>query len=96
MLGVMGDSLTIDRENGNAIDLQVTTLAFDSNHKSIGSMSQAVATKFDAHGAEKILRTGVGIPEKIALPPGKYEVKFAVRDNLDGLLGTISVPLEQR
>jgi hypothetical protein len=24
----------------------------------------------------------------------EYEVKFAVRDNLTGLLGTISVPLE--
>jgi VWFA-related protein len=94
MLGVMGDSLTIDRENGNAIDLEVTTLAFDSNRKSIGSMSQAIATKFDAERVEKIARTGVGIPEKIDLPPGKYEVKFAVRDNLSGLLGTISVPLE--
>jgi VWFA-related protein len=96
MLGVMGDSLTIDREDGNAINLEVTTLAFDSNRKSIASMSQAIATKLDAERVEKILRTGIGIPEKIDLPPGKYEVKFAVRDNLSGLLGTISVPLERK
>lgn len=96
MLGVMGNSITFDRENGNAINFQVTTLAFDSNRKSIASMSQAVATKFDSEWAQKILRTGVGIPEKVDLPPGKYEVKFAVRDNLSGLLGTISVPLEVR
>jgi VWFA-related protein len=94
LLGVMGNSLTIDRENGNAINLQVTTLAFDSNRTSIASMSQAIATKLDADRVERILRTGLGIPEKIDLPPGKYEVKFAVRDNLSGLLGTISVPLE--
>jgi hypothetical protein len=94
MLAVMGNSLTIDRQNGNAINLEVTTLAFDSNRKSVGSLSQAIATSLNAERAEKILRTGVGIPEKIGLPPGKYEVKFAVRDNLSGLLGTISVPLE--
>jgi hypothetical protein len=94
MLGVMGDSLTIDRANGNAIDLQVTTLAFDANHKSVGSVSQAISTKLEAGRVDKILQTGVGIPEKVGLPPGKYEVKFAVRDNLSGLLGTISVPLE--
>ena len=94
MLGVMGNSITIDRGNGNAIDLEVTTLAFDSNHKSVASMSQAIATRFDAERVRNIIRTGVGIPEKIDLPPGEYEVKFAVRDNLSGLLGTISVPLE--
>jgi VWFA-related protein len=94
MLGVMGNSITIDRGNGNAIDLEVTTLAFDSKRKSVASMSQAIATRFDAEGARKIIRTGVGIPEKIDLPPGEYEVKFAVRDNLSGLLGTISIPLE--
>jgi VWFA-related protein len=94
MLGVMGNSITIDAEYGNAINLEVTTLAFDSDRKSVASMSQAIATKFDAEGVQRIVRTGVGVPEKIDLPPGKYEVKFAVRDNLSGLLGTISVPLE--
>jgi VWFA-related protein len=94
MLGVMGSSLTINRDNGNAVDLHVTTLVFDSNRKSIASMSQAIATKLAAQTVEKTLQSGLGIPEKVELPPGKYEVKFAVRDNLSGLLGTISVPLD--
>jgi VWFA-related protein len=94
MLGVMGNSITFDPGNGNAIDLQVTTLAFDSNRKSVATISQAVATKFDAEKLQKIVRTGVGIPEKVDLPPGQYDIKFAVRDNLSGLLGTITVPLD--
>jgi len=94
MLGVMGNSITFDSANGNAIDLQVATLAFDTNRKSVASMSQAISTKFDAQRLQKIIHTGVGIPEKVNLPPGDYEVKFAVRDNLSGLLGTISVPLD--
>jgi hypothetical protein len=42
---------------------------------------------------QKMLETGLGIPEKIDLPPGNYELKFAVRDNLSQTLGTISVPI---
>jgi hypothetical protein len=94
LLGVMGDSVTVDREKGNAVDLQITTLVFDSSHKSVASSSQAVATVFKAEMLQKILQTGMGITEKVALAPGKYEIKFAVRDNLTGIIGTISLPLD--
>ncbi len=94
MLGVMGSSLTIDREKGNAIDLEVIVLAFDNNHKSVATTAQAIATSLKPEMMQQTLKTGLGIPEKLDLAPGKYEVKFAVRDNADGLLGTVSVPLE--
>lgn len=93
MLAIKGESITIDRANGNAINLEVTTLAFDSNRKSIATMSQTISTKLSPQRMQKMLETGLGIPEKIDLPPGKYEVKFAVRDNLSQALGTISVPI---
>jgi hypothetical protein len=94
MLEVMGNSITIDGEKKNAIDLQVTTVVFDGNRKSIASMSQVIATNLEPEMMRKTLQTGLSIPEKIDLPRGKYEVKFAVRDNLSGLLGTVSAPLD--
>jgi VWFA-related protein len=94
MLAIRGESITIDRENGNAINLEVTTVAFDHNRKSVATMSQTIGTKLTPARMQKMLETGLGIPEKIDLPTGKYEVKFAVRDNLTGLLGTVSVPIE--
>jgi VWFA-related protein len=94
MLGVMGNSITIDREKGNAIDLEVITLAFDDNRKSVATNSQAITTGLKPEMMQKTLQTGLGIPEKLDLSPGKYEVKFAVRDNYSGLLGTVSVPIE--
>jgi len=93
MLAIKGDSITIDRESGNAINLNVTTLAFDSNRRSIATMSQTISTKLTPERMQKMLETGLGIPEKIDLPPGNYELKFAVRDNLSQTLGTISVPI---
>jgi len=94
MLGVMGSSITIDHEKGNAVNLEVITLAFDGNRKSVATTAQAINTGLKPEMMQKTLQTGLGIPEKLDLPAGKYEVKFAVRDNLSGLLGTVSVPLE--
>ncbi len=94
MLGVMGNSIIIDRDKGNAIDLEVIALAFDHNRKSVATSSQAVVTGLKPEMMQKALQTGLGIPEKLDLAPGKYEVKFAVRDNFSGLVGTVSVPIE--
>ncbi len=94
MLGVMGNSIVIDREKGNVIDLEIVTLAFDSNRKSVATATQAITTRLKPEMLQKTLQTGLGIPEKLDLPPGKYEVKVAVRDNFSGLLGTVSVPIE--
>ena len=94
MLGVMGDSLTIDRERGNAIDLEVIALAFDSSRKSVGNTAQAIATDLKPEALQTTLQTGLGIPVKLDLAAGKYEVKFAVRDNLSGRLATVSMPVD--
>ncbi len=94
MLAIMGDSIFIDRQNGNAINLEVTTLAFNGSHKAVASISQTIASKLTPERMQKILQSSLGTPQKIALPPGKYEIKFAVRDNQSGLLGTLSVPLD--
>ena len=94
LLGVTGDSITVDREKGNAIDLQIAAVAFDDKRKSAASSSQAVATNLKPEMLQKMIETGLGISETIDLPLGKFEIKFAVRDNLSGLIGTVSLPLD--
>ena len=93
-LGIMGDTLTVDRERDNAVDLQIASLAFDSKRKSVASSSQSLVTTLDPGELQKILQSGLGIAQKLDLPPGKYEIKFAVRDNLSGSIGTVSLPLD--
>ncbi len=43
---------------------------------------------------QHILQNGIGISETLDLSPGKDEVKFAIRDNFSGSLGTITVAIE--
>ncbi len=85
-LCVMGDTITIDRLKGNAIGLEIVTMAFDSSGKGLETVVQSIVTKLGMGQVEKTRRTGLGIPQKLTLAPGKYEVKFPVRDNASGLL----------
>jgi hypothetical protein len=39
---------------------------------------------------------GLEFPEKLEVPAGKYEAKFPVRDNLGGLVGSISLPVDMK
>jgi VWFA-related protein len=94
ILGVRGNSITIDREKRYAIDLEITILTMDGEGRGVASSSQVVATKLNPERVDKIRQASLGIPEKLDLAPGKYEVKFAVRDNPTGLLGTVNVPIE--
>jgi len=94
LLAILGNSLTIDPEKNNAIDLEVAAVAFDRNHKSAATTSQSIVTSLKPEMTQKILETSLGVKQQLDLAPGRYEVKFAVRDNLSGLLGTLSLPLE--
>jgi VWFA-related protein len=58
VLGIMGDSLSVDRERGNAIDLQIAGLAFDSKRQSVASSSQTLATVLKPEMLQKISTNG--------------------------------------
>jgi hypothetical protein len=43
---------------------------------------------------QQIQQQGILLPVEVTLPPGKYELMLAVRDNPSGMVGTLDVPLE--
>lgn len=93
-LGISADSITIIRDKGNAIEVQLTKLAFDSSHKCVATFSDTLTTHLSPEMLQEVLRDGLVIPEGIDLPFGNYEIKFAVRDNPTGKIGTVSIPLQ--
>jgi hypothetical protein len=92
LLAVVGNSITIDQPKNNAVDLELAAVAFDAGHRNAATTSQGVSTNLDPALAQKILATSLGINQRLYLAPGAYQVKFAVRDNPTGQLGTITVP----
>src|SRR5215471_8861690 len=93
-LGISGDSITILRDKGNAIEIQLTKLAFNSEGKCVSTFSNTLTTHLSPEMLQEVLRAGLVIPQGIDLPVGDYEIRFAVRDNPTGKIGTVSIPLQ--
>jgi VWFA-related protein len=92
-VGVMGNTLTVDAQNGNAVDLTVISVAFDTDGRNAGHAEHHVSAKLTPEMLTKIRKTGLSVPQSLELAPGKYELRFAVRDNLDGEVGSVVYPL---
>jgi VWFA-related protein len=93
-VGVLGDSLTVDVQNGNAVDLTLLAVAYDAGSKSAAQSELHVASKLTPERLEKLRKSALGVKQSLELGPGKYTVRFAVRDNLNGEIGSVEYPLE--
>ena len=93
-VGMPARSVTVDTQNGNNVDLSIVAIAFDKKGNSAGQGENHVAGKLKAETAEKIKRSGLAAEVGVELPPGTYDMHFAVRDNLNGEVGSVVFPLE--
>jgi hypothetical protein len=93
-VGVVGSSITVDAQNGNVVDLTVVSVAFSADGRNTAHTERQVTAKLPPETLAKIRRTGIGVKQLLELAPGKYDVCFAVRDNLNGEAGSVEYPLE--
>lgn len=91
MVGIFG--MKIDVAKQNAVDVTVTTVAFSLVGSSSGETQQHLTAKLPDSSVAKLKNTGMGIRQALELPPGRYALHFAVRDNLSGEIGSVSYPL---
>jgi VWFA-related protein len=88
------DSALIDSTDHNHIALDFVTLAKTAVGKPV---DQPVAKSVDAHlkddSLAATLEKGVVYKGALDLPPGEYTVRFVVRDDLNGRVGSVAAPL---
>jgi VWFA-related protein len=94
-IGIVGKSLTIDTQNENAVDITVIGYAFTSQGSNGGKAQEKhLASKLKPELVERVRTSGLTIKLPIELTAGSYNLKFAVRDNLNGEVGSVEYPLE--
>jgi hypothetical protein len=88
------DSALIDSTDHNHVALDFVTLAKTGVGKPV---DQPVAKSVDAHLKDESLAAtrekGVVYKGALDLPPGEYTVRFVVRDDLNGRVGSVAAPL---
>lgn len=91
---VAADSVTVDMQNGNAIDLTLVAVAFGTDGKNAANAELHVAATLQPERLDLLRKSGMRLKASLELAPGKYEIRFAVRDNLTGEIGSVEYPLE--
>jgi VWFA-related protein len=87
------DAATIDAGDGNRVSLEFIAQAKTGKGDSAGNFGQTFQAKLGAQQAEQIRSSGVTYHNAIEVSPGDYGVRFVVRDNVSGRMGSVLVPL---
>jgi len=87
-----GGSILIEEAHNNHFDLEFDAVAFKKG-ESAGTFGKMMAGSINADALASVKATGVGFHDAMDLAPGQYTVRFVVRDNLTGKIGSVSAPL---
>lgn len=82
----------IDEADKNRFDIDFIAQA-TVNGAPAGNAGQTTKGTVPAAALLKIKADGIFYQNALELPPGTYDVRFVVRDNLNGRIGSVTVPL---
>jgi hypothetical protein len=84
---------TIDSGDSNHISLDFAAIATTPTGVPVGHFSETLVGNLTVETANTLNAKGAKVPGTIELPPGDYTLRFLVRDNLSGQMGSVSAPL---
>jgi VWFA-related protein len=95
ILSVPADNFTLDRTKNNSLDLEVAAIAIDKKGKTADRDLQTVSVKLNQEKLARFSENGLRLEMVMKLASGSYQLKFAVRDNATGQIGTVILPFER-
>jgi VWFA-related protein len=96
-LHVAGSGVSVEGTH-NAINLAVAAMATRPGNKKEGTViadnvGEEVKASLKPENVSSFKSHGMAYNNKLELAPGQYSVRFVVRDNLSGRLGSVSAPV---
>jgi VWFA-related protein len=86
-------SLTFDPAGRDQLNFDFAALAYDKDGKEAGQAAQNFTRPIPADQLASVRANGVGFRNSLELGPGTYTVRFVVRDNVTGKIGSVTAPL---
>jgi VWFA-related protein len=87
-------AINVDSSRADAVDLEVGTIALTKDVKEAGEFLHPLQGHLKPEAMERLAHQGITFHEKLDLPAGIYDMRFFVRDNSTGQIGTVVFPLE--
>ncbi len=88
------DSITVDKSLNPSLNLDIGAVALDKNAKNAGEFLHVARGNPNPEALKRYAHEGIRLEEKLDLAPGTYDMRFVVRDNPTGKIGTVVFPLE--
>jgi hypothetical protein len=88
------NSITVDDTDKNHVSLEFLAVARDPTLKVADQVGQSVEANLKPESLEKLRNSGITYKNQLTVEAGDYNVRFVVRDNLSGHIGSLSVPLK--
>ena len=93
-VGVPADAFTIDADQHNHVQIDIAALALTEQKKEAGEFTKIIEAHLKPESLETVHRGGIRFSDQISLPKGRFTVRFVVRDDLGGRIGTVTAPVE--
>lgn len=94
LLTIPLNAVTVDPAANPALDIEVGAIALDAKMKDGGEFLHPVRGNPKPETMKRFAQEGISWEEKLDLAPGTYDMRFMVRDNPTGKIGTVVFPLE--
>jgi VWFA-related protein len=85
--------LSFDPAGRDQLNFDFAALAYDKNGKEAGQALQRFTKPVPQDQLASVRANGVGFRNALELAPGQYTVRFVVRDNVTGKVGSVTAPL---
>jgi hypothetical protein len=86
-------SLSFDPTGRDQLNFDFEARAYDKNGKEAGQASLSFTKPVPQDQLASVRSNGLNFRNALQLAPGKYTVRFVVRDNVTGKVGSVAAPL---
>ncbi|HLH07863.1 MAG TPA: VWA domain-containing protein [Terriglobales bacterium] len=86
------DTDTID-DATSSVNVDVVLTAYDSTGKQVAQSVDRAGGQFNPDVVKQLRQVGLGFTRDLDLSPGEYHIKIAIKNNFNGHIGTVAVPV---
>jgi VWFA-related protein len=84
----------VDEGNNNHLSVEMVAVARTAKGEPADQYAEHVETNLKPGDMPALHKDGINYNSSLLVPPGEYSVRFVVRDNLTGRLGSVLAPLK--
>jgi VWFA-related protein len=91
-IAIAPGGLNVDENDHNHLKLNIIAYAMDAQGNHVGDLTKDLNAHMQDKNLAMLKQQGFGYTDVLEVPPGNFLVKFIVRDDLSGRMGTVTAP----